>query len=336
MIHKANHQFTFGKIAVATAALLVLSGCATGSSDAAPGGTDAAATDAATIDNCGFSLATSPAPEKVVTIKSTPLELMLALGLEDHIVGSAFLDGPVAEELAPEGWEPNVLAEDLPSQEVLISASPDFVFAGWESNLSTDGVGTREDLLSKGMRTYVAPPACEFGSEITEPLAFGDVFQMITEVGSIFEVEDRAEALIAEQQTRLDAVATPTANVTALWYSSGSDTPFVGGGTGTPHMIMTAAGLENVASSELQSWYGMPWETFVASDPDVIVLVDAPWNSAEEKRERLESHPAASKMTAVQEGNYIIVDFATTEAGVRNVEAVETIANELAELPVTP
>ncbi|MGO1544098.1 MAG: ABC transporter substrate-binding protein [Gulosibacter sp.] len=271
-----------------------------------------------------------------MTIKSTPLELMLALGLEDRVVGSAFLDGPVSDDLAPAGWAPTVLADDLPSQEVLISASPDLVFAGWESNLSTDGVGTREDLLSKGMRTYVAPPACEFGGAATEPLTFDGVFQMITEVGSIFEVEDRAEALVAEQQTRLDAVAVPAESTTALWYSSGDDTPFVGGGTGTPNMIMAAAGLENVAASEPQSWYSMPWESFVASDPDVIVLVDAPWNSAEQKRERLEAHPAASKMTAVQESNYIIVDFATTEAGVRNVEAVETIANAMAELPVTP
>ena len=40
------------------------------------------------------------APERVVTIKSTSTEMLLALGLGDRIVGTAFQDGPVPDECA--------------------------------------------------------------------------------------------------------------------------------------------------------------------------------------------------------------------------------------------
>lgn len=304
----------------------LLSGCGQTPAPSAPPASPPAA---ATLINCDFEISTAPSPQRVVTIKSTPLELMLALGLADRVVGSAMLDGPVPDELAPSDWKASVISEELPSRELLLAAEPDFVFAGWASNLGSDGIGTREELLSFGIRSYVAPPACTFGADSAEPLDFDDIFEMFSEIGTIFEAETQATALIEEQRARLAAIDTPSAPRTALWFSSGDDTPFVGGGSGAPNMIMQAAGLTSLTADEPQSWFSMPWESFVASDPDVIVLVDAPWNSAQKKQDLLEGHPAASTMSAVKAKSYIVVSFATTEAGVRNVEAVEAIATAL-------
>lgn len=320
---KTNRRFTISAAALTVAVSVGISGCSGAPASlqqASPSGSDSS------LSNCGFNLSLDTVPERVVTLKSTPLEMLLALGESDRIVGSAMLDGPVPAELTPSGWEPTVLADEAPSKEVFLAAQPDFVFAGWESSLSADGVGTRDELHQLGIRSYVAPPACSFGGDAPEELEFDDVFDMILEVGTIFEAEDRAQALIDGQRERLAAVDRPSAEVSALWFSSGEDVPFVGGGTGSPNMIMRAAGLSNTAGAEAQSWFSMPWESFVASDPDVIVLVDAPWNSAEKKQALLESHPAASTMRAVRDARFIVVDFATTEAGVRNIDAVETIA----------
>ena len=274
MKYKVNRLFTFAIATVSVASFLGLSGCA--STFAASESTDNSET--VSLTNCGHELKIPSTPESVVTIKSTPLELLLALDLEDKVSGSAFLDGPVPDSLAPEGWEPNILSDELPSKEVLLDANPDLVFAGWESNLSADGIGDRSDLENLGIHAYVSPPACEFGSEDQGPVTFDDIFEMFSEVGEIFDVSDRADKLISSQKEQLDSIEAPEETSTALWFSSGSDTPFVGGGAGTPNMIMQAAGLENVAATEDQSWFGMPWETFVSSDPDFIVLVDSPWN----------------------------------------------------------
>jgi iron complex transport system substrate-binding protein len=284
-----------------------------------------------TLTNCGVEVTVDRPPKRVFTIKSSTLELMLALGLEETVIGSAYLDGPVPEKLAPEGWEPNVVAEQIPSREIFLGTEPDFVLAGWESSVSADGIGEREELEELGIKSYVLPPACEFGDEVEQSVDFGDIFTMIEEVGGIFDAEAAAEEIIAEQQAQLDAIE-PLKEVTdVLWYSSGDDTPFVAGAAGTPQMIMEAAGVTNVFEDVARTWFSIPWEGFVSEDPDFIVLVDAPWNSAEDKRERLESHPAASQLEAVQDKQYIEIPFATTEAGVRNIDAVELLANAVTE-----
>ena len=320
----------FQGFATLAASLLILTGCTQApesESDSAQG-TEASSK---TISNCGVELALAEPPERVFTVKSSTLEMLLALGLEDKVVGSSYLDGPVPDELAPEGWSPNVVSDQIPSREVFLSHDPDFVLAGWESNVSADGIGEREELADLGIESYVLPPACEFDDEVEQTVTFDDIFAMFDEVGVIFEVEQEVEELKADQQQTLDEIEQPTEDIDVLWYSSGSDAPFVAGAAGTPQMIMEAAGVNNMLDDVARTWFSISWEGFVSEDPDFIVLVDAPWNTAEDKRERLESHPAASRLDAVQNEKYIEVPFAATEAGIRNVDAATVVANAVAE-----
>src|SRR5690625_4558544 len=95
-------------IAVSSAlvATVVLSACGSAAASAERDGAPSAATNTElstsaplVLDNCGMDVTIEEPPSRVVTIKSTSTELMLALGLADHIVGTAFPDGPV-----PEPW----------------------------------------------------------------------------------------------------------------------------------------------------------------------------------------------------------------------------------------
>jgi iron complex transport system substrate-binding protein len=324
---------------VAASALLVLAGCASGAAGGAAGGGAGAPGDEEpgaatsgyplTIDNCGTEVSIGQAPEQVVTIKSSTLELMLALGLEDRIVGAAFTDGPVPDEFADAAAGVEILSDKVPSQEATLAAEPDLVFAGWESNLTAEGAGDRATLEQLGVHTYVAPAACQGDGYRPDPLTFDGVFEGFEEAGAIFGVDGAAADLVAEQRAALDAIEPNDEGLTALWYSSGDDQPFVGGGTGAPQMIMDAAGLENVVGDVRDSWTSLSWEAVVDADPDVIVLVDAAWNTAESKIEKLEANPATAAMPAVQQGRYVIVDFPATEAGVRNVDAVASIVEQL-------
>lgn len=322
----------------AASAVLLLAGCASGTAatsdeTAADATTDAAASGyPLTIDNCGAEVTFEAAPERVVTIKSSTLELLLALGLEDRIVGTAFSDGPVPDEYAGAASGLDVLSDKVPSQEVTLAAEPDLVFAGWESNLSAEGAGDRATLKQLGVATYVAPAACKGEGYMPDPLTFDEVFREFAEAGAIFGVPDAAADLVADQRAALEAVEPNDDGLTALWYSSGDDTPFVGAGIGAPQMIMDAAGLENVAADVHDSWTSMGWEAIVAADPDVIVLVDAPWNTAASKIAKLEANAATAALPAVRERRYLTVDFPSTEAGVRNVGAVASLVEQLGGL----
>lgn len=318
----------------ATAAVALLAGCA-GPAGADPAASPSNGTGAAasayplTIDNCGTEVTFDAAPERVVTVKSSTLELMLALGLADKVVGTAFSDGPVPASYADAADGLEVLSDKVPSQEATLAVEPDLIYAGWESNLSAEGAGERDALAALGVASYVAPAACKGEGYMPDPLTFELVFDDFEQLGAIFDVPDAAAELVATQRAALDAITPSEAGFTALWYSSGDDQPFVGAGIGAPQMIMDAAGLDNVAADVHDTWTAMSWEAVVEADPDVIVLVDAPWNTADAKIAALSSNPATAALPAVQGERYVIVDFPATEAGVRNVDAVASIVEQL-------
>lgn len=311
-------------------ALLVaagLSGC--NGAPAAP----AAAADpkVLVLDNCGTEVSVEAAPQRILTIKSSTLELALALGAGDRIIGSAFSDGPLPDDLAASAEGIDVVSDKVPSKEAVLELEPDLVFAGWESNFSVDGAGERADLHKLGITTYVAPAACKAPGYMPDPLTFDAVFDGFAEAGELLGAQDAASALIAEQRAALDEIAPDDRGLTALWYSSGTDQPFVGAGIGAPQMIMSAAGLDNVFADVHDTWTSSSWELIAEADPDVIVLVDAAWNTAESKIALLTSNPVTSELDAVQNQRFVIVDFPATEAGIRNVDAVESIVTQLGE-----
>ena len=313
------------------ASTLLLAGCApaTPAADSSPRASATAAFPVS-IDNCGTTVTVEKAPERIVTIKSSTTELLLALGLGDNIVGSAFLDGPLPAELARTGAPLNVISDFLPGQEAVLGLTPDFISGGWESNFSADGVGERDRLADLGIGSYVSPAACKAPEHMPDPLTFESVFDEITEAGALFGAADAAAELVAEQKADLAALEPASGTTTALWFSSGTDTPYVGAGIGSPAMIMGAAGLTNIFGDVHDTWTSVGWESVVEANPEVVVLVDATWNTAASKIATLESSPATQGLDAVKNKRYVILPFAATEAGIRTVEAAGSAIDQLA------
>jgi iron complex transport system substrate-binding protein len=119
---RRRSQRRVSTVAAASVALLALAGCgsqATAEPDATP---SASAGYPVTVDNCGTEVTLDAAPERIVTIKSSTTELLLALGLGDSIVGAAALDGPVPEEFAA---DLEVIGDGVPGQEAVLALEPD-------------------------------------------------------------------------------------------------------------------------------------------------------------------------------------------------------------------
>ncbi|PJI94460.1 iron complex transport system substrate-binding protein [Luteimicrobium subarcticum] len=332
-----------GVAVVAALSVLGLAACTSGSS--APSGPTSPAAGAAAdagprttypvdLDNCGTKVSFEAAPTRVVTIKSSTTEMMLALGLGSKIVGTAFLDGPIPKNLVSQANQAvaSPLSDKVPASEAVLALQPDLVYAGWESNVTAQGAGDRATLAKLGVNTYVSPSACQETGYQPDPLTYDDVFGEIQEVGKVFDVQGRAAALVAQQKKELAAIRPDTRGLTALWWSSGDDTPYVGGDIGAPAMILKQVGLTNVAAGVHATWTPLGWESIVAADPDVMVLVDASWNTAQAKIDFLESNAATKNLTAVKEHRFVVLPFASTEAGVRNVDATRTLAADLAKL----
>lgn len=315
----------------ALASAAALAGCSAASA-AAPATPSASATT--TIDNCGTPVRVGAPPTRIITLKSSSTELLLALGLGRHIVGAAFLDGPLPADLAAHG-SPHIISTGLPDQESVLALNPDFIYADWESNFSASGVGTRAQLAQLGIGSYVSPSACEEKQYQPDPLTFDTVFTEIEQAGQIFGAQAAAAKLVAAQRATLAAQKPLAHQVSALWYSSASTTPFVGAGIGAPEMIMKAAGLKNIFADVHATWSSVSWESVAAANPQVIVLADSSWSSAAKKIGILESNPVTANLDAVVHRRFVVLPFASTEAGVRNVDAVASTLKQLHALGLT-
>jgi iron complex transport system substrate-binding protein len=309
-------------LAFAVPLVAVLAACSATPAPATTSGT-------VTVENCGVSVTFDTPPQRVVAIKSTSTEMMLALGVGDRIVGTAFQDGPVPEQWAADAADLTSISDFMPSEEAVLELEPDLVYSGWESAFAPDATGDRDELAALGVASYVQPAACR-SAEVPPKLTFDEVFREIEEAAAIFGVS--ADDLLAAQQSELAAIEPDDRGLTALWYSSGTDIPYVGAGLGAPQLVLETAGLTNIAGDVEMTWSSYGWESVVAADPDVIVLIDADWNTAESKIALLESNPATAALEAVQQRRYIILPFAAGETGVRTVSAAAFVAAQLAEL----
>lgn len=284
-----------------------------------------------TIENCGFLVTVPAQPRRILAIKSTSLELLLALGLEEVVIGKAFLNGPVPDEWAAADAGIPLISEGAPAQEPVMALAPDMIMAGWESNFAADTAGERADLAAAGIATYVSPAACQ-GEHQPAKLTFDLLFDEFAQAGELLGVPDRAARLVEEQRAQLGGVIQALPDTTALWWSSAREVPFVGGGIGAPQMVLDEVGLVNIFADQPETWTSIGWESIVAADPDVIVVVDSPTNTAASKIAFLKEDPATAVLDAVRHNRFVTVPFPAAEAGVRSVDTALSVGAQLQEL----
>ncbi|WP_432974302.1 ABC transporter substrate-binding protein [Dactylosporangium sp. CA-233914] len=315
------------RVAAPLSVLLALLGGCAASGDDKPATTPSVTDGPVTLTNCGTPVTIAKPPARAVTMNQPATEIMLALGLQDRMIGTAYLDDRVLPEYAAAYAKVPVLAEEYPSKEKLLETEPDFVYASFAGAFGDEGVGDRAEWQKLGVGTYVSTAGCPKGVRPAK-LTMDDVFAEIRDIAAVFGVRERAEALIADQRARI-AKAASAKGGKVLWWDDGSDAPSVGACCGSPAMIMSAAGVTNVFADLDGSWADTSWETVVERNPDVIVLIDASWNRAADKRAFLEKNPTLKDLPAVKDKRYVILDFSSTSAGVRNVLAVEALARGL-------
>jgi iron complex transport system substrate-binding protein len=333
-------QRTQKQLSVLAASMAVLlAGCAGAPAPSAtPSGTSAAATTAAaqfpvTAKSCGFSAEITKAPSRAVTLNQGATEVVLALGVQGRLAGTAYLDDAIPEKWKAAYESVPVLSKEYPDKETLLAAQPDFLYASYTSAFSDKVAGTQAELAKAGVPTFLSPFGCE--DDATRARAsFESVWQEIDTVAAVFGVPDKAKEIRAEQQATLDKLAADKvgAGHTVFWFDSGDKTAFAGAGEGGPQLVISAVGATNVFADLSGNWADVSWEQVVKADPEVIVLADASWSTAAEKRKQMESDPVLSKLTAVKEGRFVTVPFSESTPGVRLVDGAAALAEQIVAL----
>lgn len=301
--------------------------------ESALGGTPSigAAQVSVALENCGVSTRFAKIPERVVTLNQAATEVMLTLGLQDRLVGTAYLDDRILPALASAYQQIPVLAAKYPSREILLAAKPDLLYAAYPGAFGPTGVGSRMDWKSRGVDTYLAPAGCTDKSR-PPGVSLETTFAELRDVARVFGISARGEQLVSSYQAELKAVRDRVGKVSrsprVFWYDAG-DPPQAGACCGAPNEILRLAGATNIFADTPGSWTAVSWEAVIARNPDVIVLANASWSTAAEKRMQLSSRTALAGIDAIRQNRIVEIDFAYTTPGIRNVSAVSRLAEAL-------
>ena len=178
------------------------------------------------------------------------------------------------------------------------------------------------------------------------------VYEAVTQLGQIFNVPDVARQLNADIRNDFAVAEEALASsghpaLKAVWLDCMPDdmegnggccrdgrpgwdpskTIFVGGGHGGPNIIMEESGLINAFADKPDSWYCVSIDEIIAADPDVFVIVDANWDNAMKKIDYLHNHTGFCGMRAVQQADYIKIQFSASNLGPRNGVAALDMVN---------
>ncbi|WP_400164186.1 ABC transporter substrate-binding protein [Brevibacillus sp. TJ4] len=312
-----NAFLLLGTIAFA----LTLAAC---SKEVQPQPSQPAAGEPVTIETNGMTIAYPQAPQRAVTLNQHVTEVMLALGLEDKMVGTAYLDDAILPQWEEAYAKIPVLSDKYPNKEVLMAAEPDFVYAGWKSGFGDQGVGTMEELEQMGIKPYL-----HMSSNMTGP-TMDDVFADIRNIGRIFRIDDRAEELIAQMKAEMDDTVSKIESVdkplTVFVYDSGEDKPKTAASNNYMTHLIELAGGKNIFDDIEKGWPAVSWEEVVDRKPDVIVVVDYGNTSVEQKREFLLAKRELAEVPAIANQRLIVLPLSAAAEGVRAPIALKMLA----------
>ena len=291
------------------------------------GGTALAQT---TVESCNRIVSFDAPPKRAISNDVNLTEMMLVLGLADHMVGYTGISGwkTLDEEMRANVKQLPELSSKYPTKEVIVGANADFFFAGWNYGMKVGGEVTPETLEPFGVKVYELTESCTHIMKKGKA-SIDDMYADLLNLGSIFNVEDRAKNLVNDYKAELKSFKSNLETgepVRAFVYDSGEDTPFTAGLYAMPTALIEAAGGVNVMNGFEKSWGTVTWEEVVAQNPEVIIIVNYGSVTAEQKRAFMISNPAFSNIEAVKNDRFVTLEYVEATPGPRNIKAIKTLA----------
>ena len=260
------------------------------------------------------------APERVITFWSNSLETMLALGLGDRIVCAVGMnEEDVLPELKPElekmkNTEYYTDFKDsnaAMSKETAIMMDPDFILA-WKSSFSDKTIGDVGYWHENGVGTYMALNS----NNVSKLRTVENEYQDILTIGKIFDVEDKAQALVDEMKAEVERVTSQTKDMekkSVLIVEFVKDKIWTYDETYLAGDMVKAMG-GNLINTERE----IGEENIVELDPDVLIVI-----GNEEKKQQVMENPAFASLKAVQNGNVTPISLSEVyTSGVRTINGL--------------
>ncbi|MGL4980692.1 MAG: ABC transporter substrate-binding protein, partial [Fusobacteriaceae bacterium] len=249
-------------------------------------------------------------------------EILLAIGAEKQMVGTAFLDDERLEELKESYDRVTVLSKFAPSKEMFYEQNPDFL-TGWSSIATSKGLGTKEELKENGVDLYIMKSQNSNDIE--------DVYYDILTLGKIFNLEKNSTQIVDKMKKEFQDVKSllPEKKTKIFAYDSGENVPLVVAGGGIGNTLIEMAGGDNIFKDVKGSFSSGNWEEVLFQDPDYIIVVNYGKTSYQDKIAFLKTKSPIKNIRAVTEDRFIKVNLSELSPGIRNISTVKFLFEKL-------
>ncbi|WP_411168386.1 ABC transporter substrate-binding protein [Clostridium sp. MB05] len=265
--------------------------------------------------------------QKAVTLSQFMTEMLLALGLEDRMVGTALLDNPILpefEEAYNKIPELKISEGHAVSKEGFLATGADFV-SGWDSSISEQSTGSPSDLISKDITPFMAK---SYRVDATVETVYED-FELL---GKIFGVQDKAQEVIDKMKKDIKVVTDKVGDikeedrVKMMVCDSGENDAMVVGAGLANNLIELAGGNNIFGKTANKPYINVSWESIVAEKPEVILVTDfMAGKPVQEKIDFLKAHPALKDVPAIKNNKIYVVGLADLSPGVRNPKLIQQV-----------
>ena len=272
------------------------------------------------------------APEKVVCTNQSQTEMLLYLGLDDAIAGTAYLDGTIREDLQPQYEALKEAGKELtvkgyPSKEVVLALEPDFIF-GWRSAFAEDQLGDVAEWNERGTATMIL----RCSNNTVDERNLDAVLADFADIGAIFDIEDVTDAYIADAKAMIEEIDAKVSSLdkplTAVIVEPYDGTFYCWGSDTLTGSLVVSAGAEYA----LPEGGDLSVEDIVNLNPDVIIVdyMDEEGISAEENQANaiatIMNEAALAEVPAVANGKVMAVNLTDVYGGgIRMVPSVRAM-----------
>lgn len=304
-----------------------------------------AASDAVTVTNCGADVTYDQPLERLFVNDGGMIAIALAAGAREQMIAVSSMARDVDVLRLEYGAQVDGLNEVAPAQptlENIVGAKPQVLFAGYNYGMGEARGITPEILAKHGIDVYQLSEACRQvdGQAVRGTMdpwvALDTDLRNIGTITGNAEQGARAAEAVASRLETLRAAPQPEDKPTVFLFDSGIDTIFSSGMFGGPQGIIDAAGARNATEDVQDTWTTVSWERITTADPDLIVFVDYPGQTAEEKIAALKSNPASRNLKAVRENRFVNLPYAMWVSSPLNIDAAETLRSVLEKHGLAP
>lgn len=248
-------------------------------------------------------------------------EILLTIGAEKQLVGTANLWNEIAPELKERFEKIPELSKRSPTKEQFYELNPNFL-TGWKSISTKKNLGDVEELEKNEVEVYIP--------KTLESNRLESLYEDILFFGKKFNVETNARALIEKLKKQVELIKNKNIykkKLKVFGYDGKEEFPYVVGGGAIGNTLIEIAGGENIYKETSFGFGNGQWEKIIDSNPEVIVIVDYDNASSEEKIEFLKNRSPIKMLEAVKNNNFIVIPLNYISSGIHVVKGIEILSD---------